>query len=1637
MTQYDGDTQLLTKRMTLGLGKFQIHKVRIGEVVFWENGAIQPPFDAGGGGLGDGGGQKGGLGTDITASNIAAAFEHLYEQPSTILPGDVISSGSVTGQQIPRANEFPSTTPYFNVAPNERLVDKIQLDFSFPQGIQVLGTNSGRPNPANGRIIFYAERLDANGTPLGGEFPLLDFDTGQIQTQRPLRFTRFVVPPNAPGNWRVRAVNVIASHQNLTNGATWDGLRGHKNEVRIRPKTTEVVMRVRAGKGMSQFDFANVWIEATRIVPVYENGAWTEQPTKKALWAFADLVRAEYSLNQPTGLDLPKLTSYVGVLPPYDEFNGQLQEVSSFWEAAGEVLNVIRADPIKIGNKHSFVRDESQARPRHVLTRRQTTKDSGTITYKFSEGEGGGDVIVEYARGADPTKPDTVRAYVGQQSRTPKTYRINGVSTAEHATMLARWLAAISVYRTAERTQEVEWDGRQVYPGDNILSDVWYLRGYAVAGIDGLNGNVLTLDEDITLSGNNLYASLRRRDGREWGPLRVTIDGPRTVTMNAADVLSLTTSTGLDPSDIIALSTQDPTAITIGPLVELQKQYVARGAVPNGPDRITIEMVRDDARVWQFLGEAIVVPQPPAPEPRDPVLPEIARLTALARRIETTIEVAWGLTPARGADTYEVALSYDAGGNANAGTWEPVSNDEDTRGTHPIRQSDAPVTMRARARSRLSGIHGPWTVTTFTTLAPQVDGGGIKPGSVDITAFVDALKGRLEPNGGIDQQITAAREAVEDLVEDVAEDLETARTNLSDETANLRTRADSLRLTLSADPIARAAASEPFARDVWRTLQETGRKLMDFEGRLLQVANRMTEAGIETDSPNGRARMIGFANVDKRINDVSISVDALRGEIKLLATTVVNGDFSGLVEAISQVEITLNSVESALTQRVTLAQRTTDQIVITDLGLRMGAAEGAISLRATKTELSDQATLISQARADISALQGVVLSSEVGRITQNLNLVGRSLQDMLGFVLANRETTFTEFGTATTRLHARIDGQGAVVAEQATDLRVFKGATAAGFSRVDQVIATGLQAEASSRTALAAVVNDPATGLVRTRADLVTLDRTISTPTTGIADRLVSLSSTVTNPQTGLGYTRALAESLDQVVTTPVSGIAARLTALSSQVNDVNTGLPKTRAELTTLNTTVTHPTTGLARTVSDMYATLYDPTAGLARSHARITEVSETITDPTTGLAKQISDVSSQVNDPVTGLPATESRLTTLNSTVNTPETGIAARLQDVRVTVYDPTTGLSATGSRVTTLTNVLNTPTTGVVARLDDVRTTVYHQTTGLAQTESRVTTLTNVLNTPTTGVVARLDEVRATVYHQTTGLAQTESRLTNLTNVVSSPTTGLVKVTSDLQTEVANARQGSPSLTSRLQTIAQAAIDGDAAIAGTLTQVSTRANGGTANGEVFIVAESAPSGFSAAYGIRLAANNTRAGLSILVRSNGTSVIALDATQLLIRDPNLGGGSPTTLVSISAGVAEFAMPFRVRGQDIEAFAVANATAEYSGGTAQDRELQVRAGTKVDVLGIFQGYGPMTSVPAGAKTLKVWDIDTGGLIAEQQIYQATIDAGTNGSLQWMYPPVVLSRVITIPTARLLRVRAELTGNINGGVTLKLLAIS
>lgn len=698
--RYDGDTMVLTKRMTLGLGKFQVNAIRAGEATFWTAEAgLVPPFNVAGN-----------------------AVEFLYETPSQLAVGDVVSSGEVAGQELPRPNGNPSVTPWFRLQPQGVVVDQALLSWSYPSVSRT--SSAGRQAAGYVGVVFMARRIDpVTGTPIGAPFELLRDAVGPVLSPATaLRYTKTVRLP-AEGAYEVQGQNLYPTAEFAENKATWDELAGVVDDVRIRPATTEIVIQVRAGPGLSFAAFSDVGVLATRILPVRIGNTWIEQPTRKAVWAVADLVRNEYGLDAPDGFDAARALHYAGELTKDDTFDGALPEVSSYWEAAGTILLPMRADPVKVGAVHSFVRDESRAEPRHVLTRRQIVRDSGSASFQLL-GEGG-DVIVEFDRDGDPKRPDEARYHYGAPSRTPKRYKVPGITNGDHALRHAKWLALVSVFRGASRTVVTEWDGRLIYPGDHVLCDLWFLKGPSVYGVAGANGNVLALDCDADLGTEWKHGSIRTRLGREWGILRMRGAGPRAIELHPDDVTALEAQiqqtpfgpTRLALDEVLARDGQDPTTIVIGDLEEIQATYVVRAALPTDADHVRIEMLLDDTRIWELLGEEVYGPVPVDPDSlAEPLQPNLTILRGRCERIETGIEVVWSLGPAKGARSYAVWMSYDGGI-----TRELLWNGPGIEGRAPIRQSESIVTLFAVAYGR-TGLPGREITTTFTTVAPIVRG---------------------------------------------------------------------------------------------------------------------------------------------------------------------------------------------------------------------------------------------------------------------------------------------------------------------------------------------------------------------------------------------------------------------------------------------------------------------------------------------------------------------------------------------------------------------------------------------------------------------------------------------------------------------------------------------------------------------------------------------------------------------------------------------------------------------------------------------------------------------------------------------------------------------------------------------------
>ncbi len=912
--EYTGDDMLLTKRMTLALGRHQINSIRVGEATFWtQAGGIQAPFDGN-----DAGGRA------------LSAIEFLYEQPSAILPGDVISSGSVAGINLPRPSGNPTWTPWFTSNPSNTTISRIQLDMQWPSGIS--RTNSkGEPRTQPAGIRYEIRPINNAGAVIGAVQTVL-VETGFLNTQKPWRVTRYV--DVAPGRYEVRAQNQYDEAERTTTDASWDGLRAHVPDARVRAETTEIVMRIKAAKGLSITAFSDIWVDSTSILPVWNGTAWVEMAEQRATWAYAHMVRASWGLRKTDAvLDLAKILEVNGRVTTLNQFNGQMPDVSSWWEASNLVLGAIRSDPILVGGTFSFVRDEPPpfgTPPRHVFTRRQMVEDSSQAVYTMAGESGSGDIIVEFNLDGDPRTPREVRASVGAETQTPKRVRPEGITDSEQAARWAKWAAAVSVFRAATRSFKAEWDGRLVLPGDRVSCDIWWLDKALVAAVSGVAGNVLTLDVDHGLQiggAYTLYASLRDRNGTEWALIRCRGAAGRGVELEPSDLATAQSTSGRTLGQVIARDDQFGTTIKIGTLIEQQRTYVAKSSVPSSPDVTDIEVVRDDARVWDFINEAYTPPQPVNPGFTVPIVPVMSGFAARCILFETGIAAAWSVAPALGAVAYQVELAYDAK------TWEPVHNGPQASGVYRVRQSDVPVTMRARAVGA-TGIPSEWAIATFATVAPVLDGGTITPGTVNIGQMAADTWQRI--NGVFPPLITRQKIDFQQLLQDVST-VKAERTTLS-----IAVRSGDSVATIN-DTVA------VLASDVGAATQ----RLSIAESTVASNSNALvaTAARLTTEENTRAAADIAAT---QRITTAESSIGTLGSRI-----TTVEGTQTTQAGTLATVETNLTST----TALATLAKSTADSAVAT------GSSNSA-SITTLQQTQTNQAGSISTLQTNVTAAQG-------------------------------------------------------------------------------------------------------------------------------------------------------------------------------------------------------------------------------------------------------------------------------------------------------------------------------------------------------------------------------------------------------------------------------------------------------------------------------------------------------------------------------------------------------------------------------------------------------------------------------------------------------------------------------------------
>jgi hypothetical protein len=201
---------------------------------------------------------------------------------------------------------------------------------------------------------------------------------------------------------------------------------------------------------------------------------------------------------------------------------------------------------------------------------------------------------------------------------------------------------------------------------------------------------------------------------------------------------------------------------------------------------------------------------------------------------------------------------------------------------------------------------------------------------------------------------------------------------------------------------------------------------------------------------------------------------------------------------------------------------------------------------------------------------------------------------------------------------------------------------------------------------------------------------------------------------------------------------------------------------------------------------------------------------------------------------------------------------------------------------------------------------------------------------------------------------------------------------------------------------ARVNGDNALAFFIIDVEAIANAGTASGQIYISAESAPAGYTAKYGWRLTAGNTSIGMAALLTSGGVGEIAFTADTFKLIDPSYLGGAPATVFNYNGTTFNFDVPVTIRNEEIGANAVTNTATNAANVSASGGVLTANLTTRdnADVLvsvGITDTTATVTNDGASPTTVVTYGFDvqldgvnTGhSLYSTKQVY--SVVAGSN----------------------------------------------
>lgn len=517
--EFADNEQLFYTLLGIGLGKYQINEIGIGDTAVWTSA--------------DG----------LTGSLDDVEFEVLLPgERVTLFPSDVQTSVEVGGQVLTAPEEDENDLlvetvigPFVAVA-SGTTANVIGCDFAFASGLFRLN-DSGKIKSVTVRWRVEVRKIDDFGEALG-DWQVFPSKTVSIGSTTPQRLTYDF--PVIEGRYEVRAVRETESTLDEGRGQdelTWVGLKAYIPGDQTFEHVTAIAIKARATETSSQAQ--RTWyVDATRILPYWDGTDWVEGPTEAIEAAILEVATSEVGLEYAqTDIDLSELERLAETWSMRgDVCCLAIDTAMGVWEALEAVSFPGRTKPQLIANYLTFMRDEARAFPVQLITHADIVRGSLEITRNHYTREKPNAIVARYwDRTGTMREVECVPPGISEERWA--TVDMPGIVDRDQVFREGVTLAAANNLRRTSAGFTMLENGRSLRIGELIALSHPRPEYGKPSRVVSMDWPTLVLSEPHGAEdGDPLWLRLSTPDGGHWGPVVVSAEADEyTVTVDEDD----------------------------------------------------------------------------------------------------------------------------------------------------------------------------------------------------------------------------------------------------------------------------------------------------------------------------------------------------------------------------------------------------------------------------------------------------------------------------------------------------------------------------------------------------------------------------------------------------------------------------------------------------------------------------------------------------------------------------------------------------------------------------------------------------------------------------------------------------------------------------------------------------------------------------------------------------------------------------------------------------------------------------------------------------------------------------------------------------------------------------------------------